>query len=129
MSEYESDRWRQIAAKVGGGFSAAACKEKALELEDIATGGSASLSSNLNSVSSVIGVGVNGIPTSVGSGGDALPMQISEGHKSPGQQGQQGQQHGGVGGHQDRGDYGHQHGGVKFEVLGTEMGGGQGHQP
>lgn len=33
MVEYEQDRWRLIAAKVGNGFSPAACKEKAKELE------------------------------------------------------------------------------------------------
>lgn len=33
MVEYEQDRWRMIATKVGNGFSPAACKEKAKELE------------------------------------------------------------------------------------------------
>lgn len=33
MQEYENDRWRIISAKVGSGFSAVACKEKADELE------------------------------------------------------------------------------------------------
>ncbi|KAI5780004.1 hypothetical protein EDC01DRAFT_754298 [Geopyxis carbonaria] len=34
MQEYEQDRWRLIAAKVGNGFSAAACREKAKEFDD-----------------------------------------------------------------------------------------------
>ncbi|KAI7638968.1 hypothetical protein KC318_g22598, partial [Hortaea werneckii] len=29
-AEYEVDRWRVISSKVGNGFSAAACKEKAM---------------------------------------------------------------------------------------------------
>ncbi|KAF2768956.1 hypothetical protein EJ03DRAFT_273328 [Teratosphaeria nubilosa] len=33
MEEYEIDRWRIISSKVGNGFSAAACKERALELQ------------------------------------------------------------------------------------------------
>ncbi|KAF7190483.1 hypothetical protein HII31_08197 [Pseudocercospora fuligena] len=33
MSEYDNDRWRIISGKVGNGFSATACKEKALEIE------------------------------------------------------------------------------------------------
>ncbi|KAF1968059.1 hypothetical protein BU23DRAFT_481776 [Bimuria novae-zelandiae CBS 107.79] len=33
MHEYESDRWRIIASRVGGGFSPAACRDKAHELE------------------------------------------------------------------------------------------------
>lgn len=33
MEEYENDRWRIISGKVGNGFSAAACKDKATELE------------------------------------------------------------------------------------------------
>lgn len=33
MREYENDRWRIISTKVGSGFSPAACKEKAQELE------------------------------------------------------------------------------------------------
>jgi hypothetical protein len=33
MSEYENDRWRIIASKVGSGFTPAACREKAQELE------------------------------------------------------------------------------------------------
>ena len=33
MNEYDNDRWRVISAKVGNGFSASACKEKAAELE------------------------------------------------------------------------------------------------
>lgn len=32
MDEYENDRWRIISGKVGNGFSAAACKEKAVDL-------------------------------------------------------------------------------------------------
>lgn len=35
MHEYDQDRWRIIASKVGNGFSAAACKEKAMELEGL----------------------------------------------------------------------------------------------
>ena len=34
MQEYDNDRWRIISGKVGNGFSASACKEKATELED-----------------------------------------------------------------------------------------------
>lgn len=34
MREYENDRWRIISSKVGNGFSAAACKDKATELEE-----------------------------------------------------------------------------------------------
>jgi hypothetical protein len=33
MREYENDRWRIISTKVGSGFSPAACKEKAAEIE------------------------------------------------------------------------------------------------
>jgi len=33
MQEYDADRWRIISQKVGSGFSPAACKEKAEELE------------------------------------------------------------------------------------------------
>ncbi|KAI9691247.1 MAG: hypothetical protein M1820_009824 [Bogoriella megaspora] len=33
MHEYDTDRWRIIAAKLGAGFSPAACREKAEELE------------------------------------------------------------------------------------------------
>jgi len=33
MREYENDRWRIISTKVGSGFSPAACKDKATELE------------------------------------------------------------------------------------------------
>jgi hypothetical protein len=33
IQEYENDRWRIISSKVGNGFSAAACKDKATELE------------------------------------------------------------------------------------------------
>lgn len=32
MQEYENDRWRIIAGKVGNGFSAAACKDKAADI-------------------------------------------------------------------------------------------------
>lgn len=32
MHEYDVDRWRIISGKVGNGFSASACKEKALEM-------------------------------------------------------------------------------------------------
>ena len=34
MQEYENDRWRIISTKVGNGFSATACKEKATEFEN-----------------------------------------------------------------------------------------------
>lgn len=39
MEDYDNERWRIISGKVGNGFSAAACKEKAGELdtEDIET--------------------------------------------------------------------------------------------
>jgi hypothetical protein len=33
MQEYENDRWRIISAKVGQGFSPAACREKAEALD------------------------------------------------------------------------------------------------
>ncbi|OQO14913.1 hypothetical protein B0A48_00295 [Cryoendolithus antarcticus] len=33
-AEYEADRWRIIAGKVGNGFSASACREKVVELGD-----------------------------------------------------------------------------------------------
>lgn len=33
MTDYENDRWRVISGKVGSGFSAAACRAKAEELE------------------------------------------------------------------------------------------------
>ncbi|KAK4626500.1 hypothetical protein CLAFUW4_04254 [Fulvia fulva] len=33
IQEYDNDRWRIISGKVGNGFSAAACKEKALEMQ------------------------------------------------------------------------------------------------
>lgn len=32
MQEYENDRWRIVSAKVGSGFSPAACRDKAAEL-------------------------------------------------------------------------------------------------
>ncbi|KMU77494.1 MYB DNA-binding domain containing protein [Coccidioides immitis RMSCC 3703] len=32
IQDYENDRWRVIATKVGSGFSPAACREKAAEL-------------------------------------------------------------------------------------------------
>ncbi|MCJ1365726.1 hypothetical protein MMC16_004851 [Acarospora aff. strigata] len=32
IQDYETDKWRLIAAKVGSGFSPAACREKAQEL-------------------------------------------------------------------------------------------------
>jgi hypothetical protein len=38
MQDYENDRWRIVAAKVGSGFSPAACREKAAELDAEATG-------------------------------------------------------------------------------------------
>lgn len=34
MQEYENDRWRIVAGKVGNGFSAAACRDKATEMDD-----------------------------------------------------------------------------------------------
>ncbi|PSN65129.1 hypothetical protein BS50DRAFT_645159, partial [Corynespora cassiicola Philippines] len=34
MQDYENDRWRIISAKVGSGFSPAACRDKAMELEE-----------------------------------------------------------------------------------------------
>ncbi|KAK5122918.1 hypothetical protein LTR85_003483 [Meristemomyces frigidus] len=34
VEEYDNDRWRIISGKVGNGFSAAACKEKAAELDN-----------------------------------------------------------------------------------------------
>jgi hypothetical protein len=39
MQEYETDRWRIIASKVGQGFTPAACREKAAELEAIEEAG------------------------------------------------------------------------------------------
>lgn len=33
MQEYENDKWRIISAKVGSGFSPAACRDKAAELD------------------------------------------------------------------------------------------------
>lgn len=33
IHEYESERWRVVSTKVGHGFSAAACRMKAEELE------------------------------------------------------------------------------------------------
>jgi hypothetical protein len=35
MQEYENDRWRIISSKVGSGFSPAACRDKAQEIEAI----------------------------------------------------------------------------------------------
>lgn len=35
MQEYENDRWRIISSKVGSGFSATACRDKAQELEAV----------------------------------------------------------------------------------------------
>jgi len=35
MQEYENDRWRIIASKVGSGFSPVACRDKAQEIEAI----------------------------------------------------------------------------------------------
>jgi hypothetical protein len=35
MQEYENDRWRIISSKVGSGFSPAACRDKASELDVI----------------------------------------------------------------------------------------------
>lgn len=34
IQEYDQDRWRLIAAKVGNGFTPAACREKAKELQE-----------------------------------------------------------------------------------------------
>jgi hypothetical protein len=36
MHEYENDRWRIISSKVGSGFSPAACRDKASDLEAVA---------------------------------------------------------------------------------------------
>ena len=33
MQEYDNDRWRIISSKVGSGFSPAACRDKAQEIE------------------------------------------------------------------------------------------------
>lgn len=33
MREYETDRWRIVSAKVGNGFSPAACRDRAAELQ------------------------------------------------------------------------------------------------
>ncbi len=33
IQEYDNDKWRIISSKVGNGFSAAACKDKAAEIE------------------------------------------------------------------------------------------------
>lgn len=35
MHEYENDRWRIIASKVGSGFSPTACRDKAQEIEAV----------------------------------------------------------------------------------------------
>ncbi|KAI5306765.1 hypothetical protein KEM56_007212 [Ascosphaera pollenicola] len=35
LEEYENDRWRLIAIKVGNGFSPTACREKAAELDGV----------------------------------------------------------------------------------------------
>ncbi|CAO2649840.1 Nn.00g011320.m01.CDS01 [Neocucurbitaria sp. VM-36] len=35
MQEYENDRWRIISSKVGSGFSPAACRDKAAEIEAV----------------------------------------------------------------------------------------------
>jgi len=35
MQEYENDRWRIISSKVGSGFSPAACRDKASELDAV----------------------------------------------------------------------------------------------
>ena len=34
MTEYEADRWRIIAGKVGNGFTPVACRDKAREWEE-----------------------------------------------------------------------------------------------
>lgn len=34
IQEYENDRWRIIAGKVGNGFTPAACRERASQLEN-----------------------------------------------------------------------------------------------
>jgi len=34
MQDYDNDRWRAVSGRVGGGLSAAACREKATELEE-----------------------------------------------------------------------------------------------
>ncbi|KAK0860477.1 hypothetical protein LTR57_011384 [Friedmanniomyces endolithicus] len=38
MDEYENDRWRVISGKIGNGFSAAACREKAEDLALLSSG-------------------------------------------------------------------------------------------
>ena len=35
MQEYESEKWRVVSSKVGNGFTALACKEKAEELATV----------------------------------------------------------------------------------------------
>jgi hypothetical protein len=35
MQEYENDRWRIIASKVGSGFTPAACREKAQQIDAV----------------------------------------------------------------------------------------------
>lgn len=35
MRDYENDRWRIISSKVGSGFTPAACREKAAELDTL----------------------------------------------------------------------------------------------
>ncbi|KAK0987249.1 hypothetical protein LTR54_013202 [Friedmanniomyces endolithicus] len=37
MDEYENDRWRVISGRIGNGFSAAACREKAEELASLSS--------------------------------------------------------------------------------------------
>ena len=34
IHDYDNDRWRIISSKVGNGFSAAACRDKASQLEE-----------------------------------------------------------------------------------------------
>jgi len=34
IRDYDVERWRVIASRVGGGFSANACKEKAVEIDE-----------------------------------------------------------------------------------------------
>lgn len=38
IQEYDNDRWRIISGKVGNGFSAGACRDKAIEMEVENTG-------------------------------------------------------------------------------------------
>lgn len=35
LQDYEQEKWRIVANKVGSGFTPAACREKAAELEEL----------------------------------------------------------------------------------------------